>query len=335
MRGLSLGVQGVAFAAGVALLVVLPHWLSDFRASQVAYVGVYFIAIMGLNILTGYTGQISLGHGAFMAIGGYTTAILVGHHSVRDLWTIPLAGLVAGGAGLLFGIPALRLSGLYLALATFAVAVALPPVLKKFDHFTGGTEGIQLFGRPNYTGKGYQNVHVLGHTLTFNDWLYYLTWTIAVVLFVLAWIVLAGRTGRTFRAVRDSEVAATSSGVNLPFYKTLAFGLSAFYAGVAGSLFAIATSFVNPGTFPIVLSLTLMIGAVIAGLGSLWGLAFGALFVQYVPDLSEKYISNSPGAPSVVYGVILILVLLVLPTGVGGLLRKLGRPLTNRFWRRS
>jgi branched-chain amino acid transport system permease protein len=334
-RAIVLGVELALFAAAVTVVAILPHWLSDFRASEVAYVGIYFIAIIGLNILTGYTGQISLGHGAFMAIGGYTTAILVGHHGVRDLWTIPLAGLVAGGAGLLFGIPALRLSGLYLALATFAIAVSLPAVLKKFDHFTGGTQGIQLFGRPNYTGKGYQNVHALGQTLTFNNWLYYLTWTIAAVLFLAAWGLLGGRAGRTFRAIRDSEVAATSSGVNLPLYKTLAFGLSAFYAGIAGSLFALATTFVNPDTFPIVLSLYLLIGAVVAGLGSLWGIAVGALFIQYLPFLSERFVSKSPGAPSVAYGVILIVIVLLLPFGVAGLLRKIGQPLTNRLFRRS
>ena len=334
-RTISLGTQGLAFLVGVAFLAVLPHWLGDFRASQVAYVGIYFIAIMGQNILTGYTGQISLGHGAFMAIGGYTTAIMVGHHNVRDLWTIPLAGLIAGAAGLLFGIPALRLSGLYLALATFAIAVALPAVVKKFHHFTGGTEGIQLFGRRGFTGKGYEHVHVLGQNLTFNNWLYYLCWTIAAVLFLVAWAVLGGRMGRTFRAIRDSEVAATSSGVNLALYKTLAFGVSAFYAGVAGSLFALATTFVNPDTFPIVLSLYLLIGAVISGLGSLWGIAAGALFIQYVPDLASKYVSKAPGAPSVAYAVVLIVVVVLLPFGFTGLIRKATRPLTDRLFRGS
>ena len=334
-RVITLAVQAAGFLAAFGVLLVLPHWLSDFRASEVAYVGIYFIAILGLNILTGYTGQISLGHGAFMAIGGYTTAIMVGHHNVRDLWTIPLAGLIAGGCGLLFGIPALRLSGLYLALATFALAVALPAVLKKFDHFTGGTEGVQLFGRPGFTGKGYENVHALGQTLTFNDWLYYLCWMIAAILFVIAWIVLGGRMGRTFRAIRDSEVAASSSGVNLPLYKTLAFGLSAFYAGIAGSLFALATTFVNPDTFPVVLSLYLLIGAVISGLGSIWGILAGALFLQYVPELASKYVSKAPGAPSVAYAVILIIVVILLPFGLTGLIRKASRPLTERLFRGS
>jgi branched-chain amino acid transport system permease protein len=343
-RAIALGAQGAAFLAAVAVLTVLPHWLSDFRAQQVAYVGIYFVAIMGLNILTGYTGQISLGHGAFMAIGGYTTAIMVGHHGVRDLWTIPLAGLIAGGAGLLFGVPALRLSGLYLALATFAIAVALPAVLKKFDHFTGGTEGINLFGAKGLTdsfgtrapdGKCLQCITVLGRQLSFNDWLYYLTWTIAAVLFLVALLVLGGRLGRTFRAIRDSEVAAISSGVNLPLYKTLAFGLSAFYAGIAGSLFAIATTFVNPDTFPIVLSLYLVIGAVISGLGSMWGILAGALFIQYVPDLASKYVSKAPGAPSVAYAVVLIVVVLLMPFGLTGLIRKTTRPLTDRLFRGS
>jgi branched-chain amino acid transport system permease protein len=331
-RTVTLGWEVFVFAAGVAVLAVLPHWLSDFRASQVAYVGIYFIAIVGLNILTGYTGQISLGHGGFMAIGGYTTAILVGHHGVRDLWTILLAGLIAGAVGLLFGVPAFRLSGLYLALATFAFAVALPAVLKKFDHFTGGTQGINLFGVKGSTGT--LGVHVLGHRLTFNDWIYYLSWTSAAVMLALAWALLRTRPGRTFRAIRDSEIAATSSGVNLPLYKTLAFGISAFYAGIAGSLFAIATTYVNPDTFPIVLSLYLVIGAAVGGLGSLAGLAAGAVFIQYLPDLSQR-ISSSPGAPSVVYGIVLIAVMLVLPTGAAGLVKKIAAPLTNRLWRKS
>jgi branched-chain amino acid transport system permease protein len=237
-------------------------------------------------------------------------------------------------AGLLFGVPALRLSGLYLALATFALPVALPQVLKKFSGFTGGGQGIQLFGDPDYTGKGYENVHVLHQTLTFNNWLYYLTWTIAVLLFAAAWALLAGRAGRTFRAIRDSEVAATASGIDLPLYKTLAFGISAAYAGVAGSLFVLVSFSASPGSFPIVLSLYLLVGAVVAGLGSLWGIVVGALFVQYLPALSG-HISSHAGAADVTRGVILILVVLILPAGVAGLLRRDGWPLTNRAFRRS
>ena len=143
-----------AFGVGVLVLVVLPFVLTDFRTVQLATVGAYFIAILGLDVLTGHSGQISLGHGAFMAVGAYTTAILMANHGVRDLWTIPIAAGVAGVIGLLAGVPALRLSGLYLALATFGIAVVLPTILKKFDHFTGGSTGITLFGKPAQTGHG-------------------------------------------------------------------------------------------------------------------------------------------------------------------------------------
>jgi branched-chain amino acid transport system permease protein len=318
-------------AALAVAVLVLPAFVSDFRAQQLAYVGIYTIALIGLNVLTGYTGQISLGHGAFMAIGGYTTAILIADHGVKDLWTIPLAALVAGIAGFLFGLPALRLSGLYLALATFAIAVATPAVIKKFEDFTGGGSGINLFGLPELTGS-ITPVDVLGQELNFNNWLYYLSWTLAILLYVLAWLLLRGRTGRALRAVRDSETAALSAGVDLARYKTLAFGISAAYAGVAGSLFAIATTYVNPDTFPIALSIFLLVGVVVGGLGSLLGLVAGAVFIQFLPTWSQE-LSKSPGAPAVVYGVILILVMFLLPTGVAGLLRRAGSYVPRRYHR--
>jgi branched-chain amino acid transport system permease protein len=340
----------VTFAVFVAFVGVLPAFVSDFKAQQYAYVGIYLIALLGLNILTGYTGQISLGHGAFMAIGGYTAAILMAGNEqfggpigggVRDVWTIPIAGVVAGLLGLAFGLPALRLSGLYLALATFAVAVALPPAVKRFEEFSGGGSGINLFGIPELTG-GISGVSVFGGHLSFNDWLYYLSWSIALVAFAFAWLILRGRTGRAFRAVRDSEIAAVSSGVSLARYKTLAFGISAAYCGVAGALFAIANTFVNPDTFPIVLSIYLLVGIVVGGLGGLSGLVFGAIFIEFVQfwtqgeDLGSHLPSfiieetKKPGGPAIVYGVVLILLMFVLPSGVGGLFRRIGQLLTRR-----
>ena len=137
-----------AFVVLVVVVAVLPSFVSSFRAQQLAYVAIYLVALIGLNILTGYTGQISLGHGAFMAVGGYTTAILMTDHGVKDVWTIPVAAVLTGVVGFLFGIPALRLSGLYLALATFAIAVATPGIIKRFEGFTGGGSGINLFGTP-------------------------------------------------------------------------------------------------------------------------------------------------------------------------------------------
>jgi branched-chain amino acid transport system permease protein len=321
MRLLATAGKIVAFAAGVVALAALPSFISDFRASDFAYVGVFFIAILGLNVLTGFTGQISLGHGAFMALGGYTTAILVVDHGVRDLWTIPLAGLVAGAAGFLFGLPALRLRGPYLALATFAVAVAAPAVLEDAEGLTGGTRGLQLFGEPSYTGEGFAPSKLLGFTLSFNDALYYVTWTCAAVLLAVAWLLLGGRAGRAFRALRESEVGATAFGVNPAAYKTLAFAISAFYAGVAGSLFVLLNTFVNPQTFPVTLSIQLVIGVVVAGLGSLWASFAGAALVHFLPDVAQD-ISKSPGAPDLIYGVVLIAIMLALPTGVAGLGRR-------------
>jgi branched-chain amino acid transport system permease protein len=345
----------VAFAAFAVFVGVLPAFISDFKAQQYAYVGIYLIALLGLNILTGYTGQISLGHGAFMAIGGYTSAILMAGNEqfggpfgggLKDVWTIPIAGLVAGLVGLAFGLPALRLSGLYLALATFAIAVALPPFVKRFQELTGGGSGINLFGIPELTGST-TNVEIFGRSLTFNDWLYYLCWSIALVAFAGAWLILRGRTGRAFRAVRDSEVAAVSSGVSLARYKTLAFGISAAYAGIAGALYAIANTFVNPDTFPIALSIFLLIGVVVGGLGGLSGLVFGAIFVYFLPLwaqgedvgslLPDRIVEETqkPGGAAIVYGVVLILLMFVIPNGVSGLFRRIGQLRSGRRYSRS
>ncbi len=341
----------VGFAALVVGVAVLPAFLSDFKTQQYAYVGIYLIALLGLNILTGYTGQISLGHGAFMAIGGYTSAILmVGNTQfggpigggVRDVWTIPVAAVVTGLVGLAFGLPALRLSGLYLALATFAVAVATPSLLKRFDTWTGGGTGIQLFGKPQATGSLAGEVTILGRTLTYNEWLYYLAWSFALVAFVVAWLIIRGRTGRAFRAVRDSETAAVSSGVSLARYKTLSFGISAAYAGAAGGLFVVANSYVNPDTFPVPLSILLLTGIVVGGAGGLVGLVFGAIFVEFItfwaqgqdlgallPHVIREETQKAGGA-AVIYGVVLILLMFVLPDGVGGLFRRAGQLFSRR-----
>jgi branched-chain amino acid transport system permease protein len=300
-----------AVGIGVLLLVLLPFVLSEFRTVQLATVGAYFIAILGLDVLTGHSGQISLGHGAFMAVGGYTTAILMANHGVRDLWTIPIAAAVAAGIGLLAGIPALRLSGLYLALATFGIAIVLPTILKKFDHFTGGSTGITLFGRPTQSGHG---AGYLG--MTNDTWLYALTWTVGVALFLLAWWLLASRFGRSLRAVRDSELAAAAAGVNGSTYKVGAFGVSAAYAGVAGSLYAINIAYVSPDTFQIQLSLFLLVGAVVGLFGSIWGALLGALLIQFLADivgLIPHVNTKQAGPTTLFFGLVLVVLMLLLP----------------------
>ena len=320
--------------AVLVVYVLAPRFVSDFHTRDLAHAGVFFIAIVGLNLLTGYTGQISLGHGALMAVGGYTTAALVVHEHWRDVWTIPLAGVAAGIVGFLIGLPALRLSGLYLALATFAFAVAMPSLLKKFSGLTGGGQGLRLLEQAPLQVTGLSGtVTLFGHSTSQNHFLYYLTWGIGLVGFLIAWLIVRGRLGRTFRAVRDSEVAAASAGIDLARAKTTAFAISGVYAGVAGSLLAIQSEIVNPLSFTFLLSILLLVGTVVGGLGSLPGMVLGALFIQYLPDLST-HVSTAQGVPDFVFGAAIILVMILLPTGAGGLLKRLAEPLTTRLYTR-
>jgi len=295
--------------AGAALIAVLPFLISDYHQALFAQVAVFFIAILGLNILVGYSGQISIGHGAFMAIGGYTTAILSRDHHTNLVLTMVFAFAICFVFGLVVGLPALRLSGVYLALATFALAVSVPQIALKFDKFLGGSNGVQ-------------SAKTVSHT-----WLYGASWTTAAILFVLAWLILRGRLGRAFRAVRDSEVAATSSGIALPIYKTLAFGISAAFAGVAGSLFVMATNgFAQPNEFEVILSLQILVGAAVAGLGSLWGILAGAAFVGLLPTISKDVpVVGSAHGQDVVFGLLVVLVMLLMPQGFAGVLAALKR----------
>ena len=310
MRARPIGV-GVA----IGLLIVLPLVVSELRTLQLAAVGAWLIAILGLDILTGSNGQLSLGHGAFMGVGAYTTAILVANHGVHDVWAIGAAAGVAGGLGLLAGIPALRLQGLYLALATFGIAVVLPTIIKKFDHFTGGSTGISFFGSPHETGHG-TGVTIVGVHLSNLQWLYALTWVIGVALFLLAWFVLASRFGRALRAVRDSELAAAAAGVNRSAYKVAAFGLSAAYAGVAGALYAINIAYVSPDSIPVQLSLYLLVGAVVGFFGSIWGAVLGALLIEFLADvvgLIPHVDTKKAGPTTFAFGAILVALMLLLP----------------------
>jgi branched-chain amino acid transport system permease protein len=313
---------GLALAIGAAVVALLPLVVSDFRQFQLSYVGVYFIAILGLNLLTGYAGQISLGHGGFMMVGAYTTAILSRHHGIPDVWTIPFAGLAAGAIGLPIGLIVLRFRGIYLALATFAIPVVAIQVARKYS---------DTFGNQNLT-----EIHS-------GSFVFWLTWPVAGVLFVLAWLLVRGRFGRALRTIRESEIAATSSGIDPTRYKTAAFVVSAAYAGIAGALYAIAVAYVNPDTFPISLSLLLLTGIVVGGLGSLSGVVVGALFVEYVQIYAPNILSGfqkvvplhldpkATGASQVVYGVVLMLVLLLLPAGATGLFRLIGARASGRI----
>ncbi len=307
-----------SIAVLAAVLAALPFMLSDYDTSLAAEVGVFFIAVLGLNILTGYSGQISIGHGAFMAIGGYTTAVMSRDHHTDLVVTMLMAFAICFVLGLLVGLPALRFSGVYLALATFALAVSIPQLPLQFSTFLGGSGGVQ---------SANPDLRFLWHSAPelSHRWLYGIAWATSAVLFALAWLLLRGRIGRAFRAVRDSEIAAVASGIELPVYKTLAFGISAAYAGVAGSLFVLATNgFAQPTEFSVVLSLQILVGAAVAGLGSLWGILAGAVFVGLLPQISASVpvIGNEHGR-DVVFGLMVVLVMLVLPDGFAGLLVRL------------
>jgi branched-chain amino acid transport system permease protein len=295
--------------AAAAVIAFLPFALDGYHQGLASSVAIYFIAILGLNVLTGYTGQISIGHGAFMAIGGYVTAVMSSDHHTNLIATLPLALGITFVCGVLVGIPALRFSGVYLALATFALAVSVPQLPLKFSKFLGGSNGIHTD-------------HSVSHL-----WLYGVSWACAAIVFMLAWLLLRGRIGRAFRAVRDSEVAAVSSGVSLPIYKTFAFGVSAAFAGVAGALFVLATNgFAQPNEFGVLLSLKILIGAAVAGLGSLWGVLAGALFVGLLPQISSSVpLIGAAHGQDVVFGLVVILIMLLLPNGFAGLLAGLER----------
>jgi branched-chain amino acid transport system permease protein len=294
----------------LALACALPFVLSNFRLFQFTQVYIYAIAILGLNMLTGYNGQFSLGHGAFYAIGAYVSAIMMDQWGVHYGWTIPVAGVVCLVAGFLFGLPALRLEGLYLALATFSLALAVPQILKYFEHWTGGSQGLVL-SKPGAP---------FGLPLNPDQWLYFLTLAVLVLLFWLGANLLRGRVGRAIVAIRDNPIAATAMGVNSSLYKSLVFGVSAAYTGVAGALSASVIAYVAPDSFNIFLSITLLIGSVIGGLASISGAVFGALFIQFVPNWAQDI---SKAAPWAIFGVFLIVFMYVMPFGIAGAIRLL------------
>jgi branched-chain amino acid transport system permease protein len=345
-RYLGQAIGPALFVAGAVIVVLLPRYMGEFRLLQFTLVAIYVIALLGLNILTGYSGQISLCHGAFVGIGAYITALLsLGRPGLEafaldppswlplgdgmtPIFTIPIAALVTGLIGLLVGIPALRLGGISLALATLAIAVSFPILMKRWAEVTGGGGGLNL----NLPETPF------GWDISTRHWLYYEAWVTAGILFVVAWLLVRGRIGRAWRAIRDGEVAATSSGVNPALYKTFAFGVSAAYAGAAGALFAIDIAYVNPDTFLVALSILLLASAVIGGLGSLAGAIFGALLYEFLPIYSQEPPIGSfefaDQAPPVVFGVFLIVIMLLLPGGVVGGLRRLGAFIRGNLARR-
>jgi branched-chain amino acid transport system permease protein len=296
----------VASLLAVVFLYVIPFVIPSYLVSQFATVLVFAIAIVGINLVTGFGGANTLGHAAFVALGSYTTAILVVRYGWNPYATVPVSAALSWIAGWCLGFPALRLQGLYLALGTLVLSITVPPLLKRFDGFTGGVQGLNV-GNPEAPAF---------LPLDESQWIYFVCLVIAVVLYVIARRILSGPLRRALVAARDNQLVAAVMGVNRATLTTATFAMSSLYAGVAGSLYAMIVGFVSPDTFNVMMSLSLFVGAVVGGITSLNGAIVGAMFIQFVPIWASD-IDVSLGG--LVFGGALIITLVVIPAGIGGL----------------
>jgi branched-chain amino acid transport system permease protein len=297
---------------------VLPDIVSDYRLFLVSTMMIAAIAVLGLNLLTGFNGQISLGHGAFYAVGAYTAAVLMDHLNMPYWATLPAAAIVCFIVGYLFGLPALKLEGHYLALATFALALAVPQILKYkwLEGLTGGVQGIVL-NKPEVP---------FGLPLTEDQWLYYYILIVMVALYWAAANMLNSRSGRAMMAIRDYAIAADTMGIDTALYKTVTFGISAAYTGIAGALSASAIAFVAPDSFGIFLSIKFLIGLVVGGIGSLVGSVVGGIFYVLVDNSAQAlstFVKNDLGlqfdlSAYTVFGILLIVLMYLMPMGIVG-----------------
>jgi branched-chain amino acid transport system permease protein len=292
--------------------VLIPFYFGSFRVGQFSLVLAYAVCILGLNLLVGYSGQISLGHGAFFGLGAYTAAILIQKHGWPHLAAVPVAGAVAGLAGFLFGVPALRVRGLYLALLTLGLAVAFPPIIKRAESLTNGAQGINIT-QPAPPGS-------LG--LASDQFIYLLLLVIAVPMFIFVANMMRTRVGRALITIRDNELAAKSMGVNVAAYKTGAFAMSAALAGVGGALYVFTVGFVSPESFTLTLSISFLAAVVVGGLATIVGPVLGALFIVLVPDYASDVDEALAG---VIYGAVLIAMMYLERGGLVGLGRRVWR----------
>jgi len=333
------------------VFVALPLFLPNFENGTLSLILLYGMVAIGLNLLTGNSGQISLGHGAFLAVGVYTSVILVTKSGWPFIATIPIAGLVAALFGLVLGVPSTRLTGLYLAITSLALAISVPTFLKWSTLFqlTGGVQGIragdpQLPGVPSFLSNlGRSLSDSAGNPvkgLTLDEWRYYLCLIGLAIVIFLAWNLVRSRPGRAFIALRDSEPAAKVMGINLPAYKTLAFAISAFFAGVGGAFFVLINQSVQPDTFSLDLSIQFLAMIVIGGLGSISGSLIGCSVIVWlelnkttlpgpadIPGLGHHLATNFQQFPlygaGIYYGVALILIMIFLPQGISGAIYRL------------
>jgi branched-chain amino acid transport system permease protein len=311
---------GSTFFWYLALLVgciLVPLVIDDYILSQLTFICMYSVATVGLMLLTGYTGQVSMGHAAFFGIGAYTSAILTAK-GVPFILALPAAGILAGIVGIPIGLPALRLSGLYLAIATMGFGFIVEEVMVRWESMTNGNMGMMV--EPASIGP-----------LVFESetQFYYLSLVVLILTILAAKNILRSPTGRAMVAIRDSEVAAQAMGISMAKYKTTAFVISAFFTGVAGSLYAHKITFINPESFWILVSIEFLAMIIIGGLGSIHGAIFGSAFIIFLPQLivmSKEYmpkaIADQTGLEAALYGIMIILFILFEPMGLYGRWRK-------------
>ena len=304
----------------LAVLVALPFFAGEFYVGEISFVFIYAIAGVGLMLLTGYTGLVSLGHAAFLGIGAYGNAILLSK-GVPFAVSLPAAGLMAAFAGVVIGVPTLRMSGLYLAIATLAFGTIVILVGEKWHSLTGGFDGFPV---PTPT--------VLGFAIEGPSAVYFMALAVLVLVLLLAMNILRAPLGRAMVAIRDSEISAQSMGIHLAFYKTVAFAISAGITGLAGALFGHYVRHLAPDSFGVLLSIQLVTIVFIGGLGSLHGAVFGAAFVAMLPQAIALVrddlpfgIGRLPGLEPSLFGLILVLVIMFEPAGINGRWMKLKR----------
>lgn len=301
----------IFWAAAVALLAMAPLVLQSYNLYLLNLAAVKVIAAIGLALLTGYTGQLSIGHAGFLAIGAYGTALLAQHLGLPFWLGIPAAGLISGLAGFILLIPALRLTAIYLAIATLAFGTAVAEALPRWAAVTGGYQGMRV-PRASFFGINVQN----------DVSMYYLALAMTVLLVLVARNIVRSRVGRAFIAIRDKSAAAQACGVSLARYKALAFFLSALYAGLAGGLYAHVVGYISPAEFGLAKSIDLFIMIALGGMASLPGPVLGALFLTYLPH----WLSGFRGLQSIIYGASLIGVVVFMPFGIWGFVRKWTAP---------
>ena len=306
---------GMAVLAGLVLLLV-SNAIGDYRDYQLAEVAAYVVAVAGLTVLIGQSGQISIGNGAFMAVGGYVAALSLAdlHWPLIAIAVVAVAGAAVAGA--IFGVAAARLRGPYLAGATLMLAVALPSLATRFQSLFGGDQGLGFF----VTVPGF-----LGSSISLIRWQAWVSCAAALIILVLLANLLRSRVGRSWRAVRDDEVAAALAGLNVARLQTLAFVVSAACAGLGGMLLAMWNESASPGLFSLTLSIQLLTAAVLGGLGSLSGAIWGSAVLVLAPTYLENFATShgmtaatSASVPIVAYGVVLIVVMLAFPSGIQG-----------------